>query len=179
MNYPDLSIAQAVEPLIDEERLAARVRELGARIARDHAGQELVLVGILKGSFLFLADLCRCIDLQVSIDFLGVSSYGDGDQSSGVVKITSDLSRPVEGRHVLLVEDIIDTGLTMRYLLSNLATRRPASVKVCALLHKPARTRVEVGIDYLGFTVPDRFVVGYGLDDAGRLRNLPFIGVRR
>jgi hypoxanthine phosphoribosyltransferase len=126
---------------------------------------------------MFVADLARQIDLPLSIDFVGLSSYGEATESSGVVKITSDLTRPIEGKHVVIVEDIIDTGLTMRYLLDNLATRRPASVKICTLLQKPSRSRTRIPIDYLGFTVPDLFVVGYGLDAGERYRNLPFIGV--
>jgi hypoxanthine phosphoribosyltransferase len=136
------------------------------------------VVGVLKGSFIFLADLVRAIDLPISIDFIGISSY-QGTSTSGVVKITSDLTRPIEGKDVLLVEDIVDTGLSMRYLLDNLATRRPASLKVCALLEKPARARVQVPIDYRGFVIGDEFVVGYGLDWDGRMRNLPFVGVPR
>jgi hypoxanthine phosphoribosyltransferase len=125
---------------------------------------------------LFLADLCRAIDLPVSIDFIGIASYGDQTISSGVVQITSDLSKPIAGKHVLIVEDIIDTGLTAEYLLENFRTRHPASVGLCALLHKPQRTTQDVKIDYLGFSVPDKFVVGYGLDAAQRYRNLDFIG---
>jgi hypoxanthine phosphoribosyltransferase len=132
---------------------------------------------VLKGSFVFAADLARAIDLEVSVDFLGLRSYGSGTESSGVVQITSDLTKPVEGKHVLVVEDIVDTGLTMAYLMENLATRHPASVRLAALLHKPARSRVEIGIDYLGFTIEDVFVIGYGLDYAEKFRNLPYIGV--
>jgi hypoxanthine phosphoribosyltransferase len=135
-------------------------------------------VPILKGSFLFAADLARAIDLpDLRVDFLGLRSYGAGTETSGVVQITYDLTQPVEGQDVLLVEDIVDTGLSMGYLLENLATRRPRSVRLCALLHKPSRTRVEIKIDYLGFTIDDRFVVGYGLDHDERYRNLPYIGV--
>jgi hypoxanthine phosphoribosyltransferase len=163
---------------ISAEQIAARVAELGAEIAREYEGRELVLVGVLKGSFCFLADLARAIPSDlVQVDFLGVASYGDATQSSGVVQITSDLTRPVEGKHVLVVEDIVDTGLTMDYLMENLSTRRPASVRLCSLLHKPSRARKQVQIDYLGFTIPDLFVVGYGLDFAQRYRNLPYIGV--
>jgi hypoxanthine phosphoribosyltransferase len=170
--------AAHVDVLISEEDLDARVRALGAEITRDHQGRALVVVGVLKGSFIFLADLVRAIDLPISIDFIGISSY-QGTSTSGVVKITSDLTRPIEGKDVLLVEDIVDTGLSMRYLLDNLATRRPASLKVCALLEKPARARVQVPIDYRGFVIGDEFVVGYGLDWDGRMRNLPFVGVPR
>lgn len=166
-----------VRELISEQRIQARVAELGARITEDYQGRDLVLVGVLKGCFLFMADLCRCIDLSLSCDFLGVSSYGDGTSSSGVIRITSDLSRPIEGRDVLVVEDIVDTGLTMRYMRESFATRHPASLKLASLLHKPARTQVEVPIDYLGFEIEDVFVVGYGLDHDELYRNLPYIGV--
>jgi len=167
-----------VDVLISQADLAARVAALGAQITRDHAGRSLVVVGVLKGSFIFLADLVRAIDLPISIDFIGISSY-QGTSSTGVVKITSDLTRPIEGKDVLLVEDIVDTGLSMRYLLDNLATRRPASLEVCALLEKPSRARVTVPIDYRGFVIGDEFVVGYGLDWDGKMRNLPFVGVPR
>ena len=150
--------------LLTTETLQARVAELGAEITRDYQGtHDLVVVPILKGSFLFAADLIRHIDLDLSIEFLGLRSYGAGTESSGVVQITYDLTQPVMGRDVLVVEDIVDTGLSMRYLLENLATRQPRSVKLCSLLHKPARSRVKIPIDYLGFTIEDRFVVGYGL----------------
>jgi hypoxanthine phosphoribosyltransferase len=158
--------------------LQARVAELGAAITRDYQGaHDLVVVPILKGSCLFAADLIRHIELDLSIEFLGLRSYGAGTETSGVVQITYDLTQPVVGRDVLVVEDIVDTGLSMRYLLENLATRQPRSLKLCSLLHKPARTRVKVPIDYLGFTIEDRFVVGYGLDYAEKYRNLPYIGV--
>lgn len=165
-----------MEVLISEEDLSKRVHELGQLISRDYAGKKPAIVAVLKGSFVFLADLVRAIDIECTIDFLAVSSYGNGTSSSGVVQITSDITWPVDGRHVLLVEDIVDTGLTMHYLLDNLGTRKPASIKVCTLLHKPARARVEVPIDYKGFTIDDHFVVGYGLDFKQCLRNLPFIG---
>src|SRR5467141_3113363 len=158
------------------DQIARRVNELGAQIERDYDGKELVLLGVLKGSYIFISDLARAVDLPLSIDFIGLSSYGEATESSGVVKITSDLTRPIERKHVVIVEDIVDTGLTMRYLLDNLATRRPASVKLCTLLHKPSRLRTRIPIQYLGFTVPDLFVVGYGLDSGEKYRNLPFIG---
>ncbi len=170
--------AGKVEVLISEADLAARVKALGAEITRDHAGRSLVVIGVLKGSFIFLADLVRAIDLPVSIDFIGISSY-QGTRSTGVVQITSDLTRPIEGKDVLLVEDIVDTGLSMRYLLDNLATRKPASLQVCALLEKPSRAIVKVPIAYRGFEIGDEFVVGYGLDWDGKMRNLPFVGVPR
>ena len=167
-----------VSTLLSTEQIAARVRELGAQITKDYEGRRLVLVSVLKGSFIFTADLCRAIDAhQVRIEFLGVRSYGEGTSTSGVVQITQDLSKPIEGEDILIVEDIVDTGLTIAHLLELFRTRHPASIKVCSLLHKPARTKVEVPIDYLGFTIEDRFVVGYGLDWAERYRNLPFIGV--
>jgi hypoxanthine phosphoribosyltransferase len=172
--------AAQIDTLITAEQIAARVRELGEQIARDYAGRTLVIVPILKGSFLFAADLVRTIALpDLRVDFLGLRSYGADTRSSGVVQITYDLTQSVTDQDVLVVEDIVDTGLSMRYLLDNLATRHPRSIKICSLLHKPARTRVSVPIDYLGFTIEDRFVVGYGLDYAERFRNLPFIGVVR
>jgi len=163
--------------LIDRETIARRVAELGVQIARDYRGLEVTVVVVLKGSFIFAADLIREIAEPLRVDFLGVRSYGDGAESSGVVQITSDLSHSIEGRHVLIVEDIVDTGLTLRFLLDNLRTRGPVSLKLAALLHKPARTRVEVPIDYLGFTIDDVFVVGYGLDYAQRYRNYPELRV--
>ena len=169
---------EKVEVLLSERQLQARIAELGAAIGRDYQGNPLKLVGVLKGSFMFMADLARAIDLPLKMDFIGTSSY-QGTKTSGVVRITNDLSRPIDGEHILLVEDIVDTGLTMQYLLENLATRHPASVKVCALLEKPARAKVQVPIDYRGFSIPDEFVVGYGLDWDGRFRNLPFVGVVR
>lgn len=162
-------------PLLDEQTLRARVGELGARISREYDDDGLVVVGILNGCFVFMADLVRAIERPVRCDFMGLSSYGDEAESSGVVAITKDLGASIEGRHVLVVEDIVDTGLTLAYLLDNLRTRRPASVRVAALLSKPARRQVEVQVDYLGFTIEDRFVVGYGLDYAGLHRNLPFV----
>ena len=174
-----MKLSKELDVLFTPEQIAARVRQLGLQIERDYEGKELVLLGVLKGSFLFISDLARSIDLPLSVDFIGLSSYGEATESSGVVKITSDLSRPIEGKHVLVIEDIVDTGLTMRYLLDNLATRRPATVKLCALLNKPARARTKIPIDYLGFQIEDRFVVGYGLDNAEKYRNVPFIGVMK
>ena len=167
----------SMKPLIDAGTIAQRVADLGRAITQDYLGKELVIVPVLKGSYVFAADLVRQIDLDLAIDFLGVRSYGNQQQSSGVVQITTDLSRSIEGKHVIVVEDIVDTGLTVAYLHENLATRQPASVKVAALLHKPARTRVPVQIDYLGFTVDDVFIVGYGLDYAQKFRNLPYLAV--
>ncbi|MET0388024.1 MAG: hypoxanthine phosphoribosyltransferase [Polyangiales bacterium] len=163
--------------LLSAEVIAARVRELGSQITREYAGEELVVVSVLAGSFVFAADLVRQIDLPLSVDFLGVRSYGDETTTSGVVRITHDLVRPIADKHVLLVEDIVDTGLTVRFLLDHVKARAPRSVKLAALLHKPARSRTVVPIDYLGFTIEDVFVVGYGLDAAQRYRNLPYLGV--
>src|SRR5881394_1702796 len=159
-----MKLAAQLDVLFSEQQIAARVAELAAQIEADHQGKDLVLVGVLKGAFVFMSDLARKIDLPLAVDFIALSSYGEATESSGIVKITSDLARPIEGKHVIVVEDIIDTGLTMRYLLDNLATRHPASVKICSLLHKPARARTKIPIDYLGFQIEDRFVVGYGLD---------------
>ncbi len=168
-----------VETLISADIIAARVRELGREIAERYQGRSVVLVAVLKGSFVFAADLARAIDERVAleVEFMAVRSYGDATETSGVVQITSDLTRSIEGKHVILVEDIVDTGLTMAYLLDNLRTRGPASLELCALLQKPARARIPVDIDYLGFTIDDVFVVGYGLDHAQQLRNLPYLGV--
>ena len=166
-----------IRTLIDEATVASKVKELGKRITDAHRGHELVLVPVLKGSFVFAADLARAIDLPLSIEFFACRSYGDGTESSGVVQITYDLTKPIEGKHVIVVEDIVDTGLTMTYLLENLATRKPGSLELCALLHKPARTKVPVTIDHLGFTIEDVFVIGYGLDYGEKYRNLPYLGV--
>ena len=170
-------MSERLVTMLSSEEIAARVRELGAQITQDYAGKPLVLVCVLKGSFVFAADLMRTIDLPLRVDFLGVRSYGEGTESSGVVQITQDLSKPIEHEDVLLVEDIVDTGLTIAHLMDLLRTRQPRSVKVCSLLHKPARARIEVKIDYLGFTIEDKFVVGYGLDFAEKHRNLPYIGL--
>ncbi len=164
--------------LLSKEQLETRIAELGAEITKDYAsvGEDLVLLSVLKGSVIFLSDLCRKIELPLSIDFMGIASYGDDTKSSGVVQITSDLTHSIENKHVLVVEDIVDTGLTAHYLFENLRTRNPASLKMCALLHKPERSEIEVPIDYLGFSVPNKFVVGYGLDIAQKYRNIDFIG---
>jgi hypoxanthine phosphoribosyltransferase len=170
-------MSERIVTMLSKEQIAARVHELGTQITKDYAGHNLVLVCVLKGSFVFAADLARAIDLPLRVDFLGTRSYGEDTESSGVVQITQDLSKPIDHEDVILVEDIVDTGLTVAYVIDLLRTRNPKSVKVCALLHKPARARVEVQVDYLGFTIEDRFVVGYGLDHAERYRNLPYIGV--
>jgi len=165
--------------LLTEEQIAERVKELGAQISRDYAGKDLMLICILKGANIFLADLARHITIPLSYDFVAVSSYGADTKSSGVVRILKDLDESAESKHVLVVEDIVDTGLTLRlsYLLENLRSRRAASVKVCTLLDKPARRRVDVPVDYFGFKVEDQFVVGYGMDYQGKYRSLPYIGL--
>ena len=172
-------MAETIDVLIHAETIAQRVKELGRQITAEYAGRQLVLLCVLKGSFVFAADLARAIELPLRVEFLGVQSYGDDTTSSGAVQITQDLTRPIDGEDVLIVEDIVDTGLTLHYLADQLLTRGPASVKICALLHKPARMKNVVKIDYLGFTIEDVFVVGYGLDCAQRHRNLPHIGVMR
>lgn len=161
--------------LITEAALRARVTALGAEIARDYRDRRPVLVGVLRGAFLFMADLARAIPIELETDFIGVSSYGSGTRSSGHVRITSDLERVIGGRHVLLVEDIVDTGLTLAYLRRALEARHPASLKVCTLLDKRARREVEVALDYVGFPVEDVYVVGYGFDYDGLYRNLPHV----
>nr|WP_255711420.1 hypoxanthine phosphoribosyltransferase [Pelosinus baikalensis] len=163
--------------LLSEEQLAARIVELGAKITADYAGEEILMIGVLRGAVLFMADLARAIKVPVAIDFMAVSSYGAGTSSSGVVRILKDLDENVEGKHVLVVEDIIDSGLTLNYLVDNLKSRQPASIKICTLLNKPDRRKVNVDIAYNGFTIPDYFVIGYGLDYAEKYRNLPFIGI--
>lgn len=169
-----------LEVLYSKRALDERIDELGKQIAADYKDKDLHVIAVLKGSFMFLADLVRAIDHDhLSVDFLGLSSYGNRTQSSGVVRMTQDLSVPIEGKHVLVVEDIIDTGLTMQYLLENLKTRRPASVEICTLLSKPDNSEVHVDMKYIGFTIPNKFVIGYGLDYAERFRNLPYIGVVR
>lgn len=165
------------EILVGEEQIQRRVVELGERITSDFAGEEILIIAVLKGAVLFLADLIRHIDLPLAVDFLAVSSYGAGTESSGVVRILKDLDAPIEGRHVLIVEDIVDSGRTLDYLLRMLRQRRPATLHVCTLLDKRERREIDVPIDYVGFEVPDAFVVGYGLDFAEFYRQLPFIGV--
>ncbi len=165
--------------LLSEDDIKAKVRELGEAISRDYQGKRPMVVGILKGSLVFMADLIRSVTIPLSIDYVAISSYGRSTDSSGVVRIIKDLDEPIEGRHVLVVEDIVDTGLTLRYLLDNLQSRGPASLKVCTLLDKPSRRKVDIVPDYNGFEIPDEFVVGYGLDYAENYRNMPFIGVLR
>ncbi len=168
-----------IEEMISSEKLQARIAELGQEITRDYQGKELVLVCIMKGSIYFFTDLSRHIDLPLVVEMMGVSSYQGGTETTGEVRVTHDLSRPVHGKHVLLVEDIVDTGLTMKFLLENFKARGPASVKLVSLLEKPARAKVKVPIDYKGFVIEDRFVVGYGLDYGDKYRNIPFVGVMR
>jgi hypoxanthine phosphoribosyltransferase len=165
--------------LISAERIAARVAELGARITEDYGREERTphLICVLKGGCMFLSDLMRTIDLPVTIDFIAVSSYGDGTSPSGEVRVTKDLDQSLEGRDVLFVEDIVDTGLTLAYIVDSFRRRAARSIRIAALLDKRARRRVEVPLDYVGFEIPDEFVVGYGLDFAERYRNLPYIGV--
>jgi hypoxanthine phosphoribosyltransferase len=170
---------ETVETMIDVGPLHARVKELGEQITRDYLGKDLTLVGIMKGSIFFLTDLARVIDLPLTLELIGVSSYHGGTETTGEVRITHDVSKPLHGKHVLVVEDIVDTGLTMKFLLENLQARHPASLKICTLLEKPARAKTKVPIDYKGFVIEDRFVVGYGLDYGEKYRNLPFIGVMR
>ena len=166
-----------LEVLISEERIQNRIKELGAQIALDYAGRNPLLIGVLKGACFFLSDLLRAIDIPLGIEFIAISSYGSSTRTSGEVRILKDLDVPIEGRDIIVVEDIVDTGLTLSYLLANLKSRGAASVKLVALLDKFERREREVPIDYLGFEIPDHFVVGYGLDFAERYRNLPFIAV--
>jgi hypoxanthine phosphoribosyltransferase len=167
------------EILIPAEALQRRVRELAAEISRDYAGRELVLVGVLKGAVFFLSDLMRSLRIPCEVDFMAVASYGSATKSSGVVRILKDLDAVVEGRDVLIVEDIVDSGLTLQYLLRNLAARNPRTLEVCALLVKPERRKVALAARYVGFEIPNRFVIGYGLDHAERYRNLPYVAALR
>ncbi len=165
------------EVLVDEVRLQARIKELGRQITADYQGKDVILVGILKGALPFLADLMRAIELDVSYDLMAVSSYGASTKTSGTVRIIKDLDEEIEGKDVIIVEDIVDTGLTLNYLLENLRSRKVNSLKICTLLDKPSRRKVDIKPDYNGFEIPDVFVVGYGLDYAEKYRNLPYIGV--
>jgi hypoxanthine phosphoribosyltransferase len=174
--HPDDDMA---EMLISAEQIAQRVAELGAQITEEYAGKRLLLLCVLKGAVIFLVDLARQIQLSLEIDFMAISSYGASTQSSGIVRILKDLEDSVEGQHILVVEDIVDSGLTLDYLLRSLAARGPASIKVCGLLLKERPRKLSVPVDYVGFTIPDKFVVGYGLDFAERYRNLSYIGVLR
>ncbi len=163
------------EILVPAEDLERRVEELGAEVSRDYANRDLVLVGVLKGAMFFLADLMRALEIPVEVDFMAVASYGSATKSSGVVRILKDLDAAIEGRDVLIVEDIVDSGLTLQYLLRNLGARNPRSLEVCALLIKPERRKVELRTRYVGFEIPNRFAIGYGLDHLERYRNLPFV----
>ncbi len=165
------------EILVSEEDLERRIAELGAEISRDYAGRDLLLIGVLKGAVPFLADLMRQLEVDCEVDFMAVSSYGSATDSSGVVRILKDLDASIEGRHVLIVEDIVDSGLTLSYLFRMLGGRGPASLEVCALLTKPDRREVDMPIRYVGFEIPNKFAIGYGLDHAERYRNLPYVAV--
>jgi hypoxanthine phosphoribosyltransferase len=165
------------EILVQGDDLQHRVRQLAGEISRDYEGRDLLLVGVLKGAVFFLSDLMRHLTVPVEVDFMAVSSYGSSTDSSGVVRILKDLDQPIEGREVLIVEDIVDSGLTLSYLLRTLKAREPASLEVCALLTKPERRKVDLPIRYVGFEIPNRFVIGYGLDHAERFRNLPYVAV--
>ncbi|MBZ4666371.1 hypoxanthine phosphoribosyltransferase [Mahella sp.] len=165
--------------LLDEEQIKKRIRELGRDITEDYKNKDLLMIGVLKGAIVFFSDLIRAIDLPLTTDFIAVSSYGSSTKSSGIVRILKDLDESVEGKDILIVEDIIDTGLTLHYLVDNIITRNPSSVKICCLLDKPDKRLTEVDVDYIGFTIPDEFVVGYGLDYNERYRNLPNISVLR
>jgi hypoxanthine phosphoribosyltransferase len=165
------------EILVQPDALSRRVRQLGAQISEDYAGRDLLLVGVLKGAIFFLSDLMRSISVPCEVDFMAVASYGSATDSSGVVRILKDLDAAIEGRDVLIVEDIVDSGLTLQYLLRNLGSRGPATIEVVSLLTKPARRKVELEPRYVGFEIPDEFVIGYGLDHAERYRNLPFVAV--
>ena len=166
-----------IKVLISEEALQERIKEMGAQLTADYAEGDLFIVGILKGAFIFMADLIRSIDLPLAVDFVAISSYGSGTKQTGVVRILKDLDSTIEGKDVLIVEDIIDSGLTLKYLVENLQSRKPRSLRICTLLDKPERREVEISTDYTGFVIPNLFVVGYGLDFDERYRNLPYIGV--
>ena len=163
--------------LVSEQQLRDKVAELGAAISRDYAGRDLLLVSILKGAVVFYADLARAMDLRLKMDFMGISSYGDAQKTSGIVRITKDVDTSITGKHVIIAEDIMDSGLTLSYLLRLLRERKPASVRICCLLDKPERRECDITPDYCGFIIPNRFVVGYGLDYMGLYRNLPYVGV--
>ena len=166
-----------VSPLFTETQIRERIREMADRITKDYAGKDLVVIGLLNGVYPFFADLTRAIPIEIEPTFMQVASYGGGTESTGEVKILKDLDRSIQGRHALIVEDIVDTGLTLHKVRNLLLDREPASLRICTLLDKPSRRKVEIPIDYLGFTIEDHFVVGYGLDFNGKLRNLPFVGI--
>ena len=168
---------ESIRVLIPEDKVDERIAQLGEQISQDYAGREVHLIGILKGSIFFICELAKRITVPVTMDFMSVSSYGAGTKSSGVVKLIKDLDEPINGKDVLIVEDIIDSGRTLSYLLKNLSSRQPASIRQCTMLDKPERREVDVEVDYQGFRIPDEFVIGYGLDYDQRYRNLPYIGV--
>ena len=170
----DAAIGQTI---VERDRLARRVRELGEEVSADYAGRDLLLICVLKGAVFFLSDLMRHLEVPCQVDFMAVASYGSQSDSSGVVRILKDLDAPIEGREVMVVEDIVDSGLTLSYLLRTLSARNPASLEVCALLTKPERRKVDLPIRYVGFEIPNRFVIGYGLDHGERFRNLPYVAV--
>lgn len=170
-------MAETIKVMISEEEVDAKIREIGKKISEDYAGKQVHLVGILKGSVFFVSELAKRITVPVTLDFMSVSSYGDGTSSSGVVRIAKDLDETLEGKDVIVVEDIIDSGRTLAYLLDVLSKRNPNSMRLCTLLDKPDRREKDVKVDYVGFEIPDEFVVGYGLDYAQKYRNLPFIGI--
>jgi len=170
-------MSEHISELISEEKVNARICELGRQITKDYAGKDLRLICILKGGVFFMCELAKHIDMNVTLDFMSTSSYGSGTQSSGVVKIIKDLDEPLEGKDVIIVEDIVDTGRTLSYLMEILRKRNPSSLKLCTLLDKPERRETDVHVDYVGFQIPDAFIVGYGLDYAQNYRNLPYIGV--
>lgn len=171
--------SQLAEVLISRDDLQQRVQQLGAQIGADYGDKRPILVGVLRGAIVFMVDLMRNLDIPLEVDFMAISSYGASTKSSGVVRILKDLDAVIEGRHVLIVEDIIDSGLTLHYILELLWARSPASLRICTLLDKPANRKVDIKVDYVGFSIPNKFVVGYGLDFAGVYRNLPYIGVLR
>lgn len=172
VTHPDIETV-----IFTEDQIMARVREMAAEISRDYEGKTVLLVAVLRGAALFLADLAREVDVSVELDFMAVSSYGSSTKSSGVVRILKDLDENISGRDVLVIEDILDTGLTLKYLLKNLASRKPASLEVAALLSKEGKQRVPISCRYVGFSIPDEFVVGYGLDYCEKYRNLPYVGI--
>ncbi|AAK81139.1 hypoxanthine phosphoribosyltransferase [Clostridium acetobutylicum] len=165
------------EVLLDEEKINEKVKELGKKISEDYKGKDLILIGILKGSVVFMGNLVKYIDIPCAIDFMSVSSYGNGTSTSGIVKVLKDLDSDVEGKDILIVEDIIDSGVTLKYLMGHISGKKPNSIEIITLLNKPERRRVEINVKYTGFIVPDYFLVGYGLDYAEKYRNLPYIGI--
>lgn len=174
-----LDIQGKLDVLISTEELTKRIKELGAQISKDYAGKEICLICVLKGGVMFMVDLSKEIEVPCTMDFMAVSSYGNENVSSGIVKIVKDLDEPIEGKHLLIVEDIIDSGRTLSYLMNILKERKPASIKICTLLDKPEQRVVDVDVEYVGFTIPDKFVLGYGLDYKQFMRNIPYIAVMK